>query len=150
MRVEHKRLTRGDRELARRLVSTMAEASGGKAFTQSEEQLDRMLRQSDLWALAACLDDYPIGGILACTLRVSGATSSDIFIYDIAVREGYRRQGVGRRLVQDLQRRAGALGARALFVVADAMDAQTVAFCRALGAVPSAATIFTLASEIGV
>ena len=69
--------------------------------------------------------------------------SSEIFIYDIAVRREYQRKGVGRQLVAELQDSATASGIRTLFVPADDDDVHALDFYRALGGAASPVTFFT-------
>lgn len=46
-------------------------------------------------ALAACVGSE-IGGLTARTLSQTSSASSELFIYDLAVRRDYHRHGVGR------------------------------------------------------
>ena len=69
--------------------------------------------------------------------------SSEIFIYDIAVRSDQQRKGIGRLLVAELRAKAAALGIREVFVAADSDDVHALDFYRALGGAPSPVTIFT-------
>ena len=72
--------------------------------------------------------------------------TSELFIYDIAVREADQRQGVGRRLVKELSQQAAAAGIAELFVAADNEDTHALDFYRALGGAASPVTIFEFAS----
>jgi ribosomal protein S18 acetylase RimI-like enzyme len=51
----------------------------------------------------------------------------EIYIYDLAVAEPYRRQGVATALIAGLGELADRIGAHAVFVQADAEDAEAVA-----------------------
>jgi aminoglycoside 3-N-acetyltransferase I len=71
------------------------------------------------------------------------AESSEIFIYDIAVRPDHQRKGVGRRLIAALREEGTAVGVNELFVAADNEDAHALDFYRALGAAPTPVTVFS-------
>lgn len=142
------RLTSGDRDVARALFALMAEvfaedgeAPGGAAL--SDGYLARLLSREDFWAIAMFAGDRIVGGRTAHTLPMARTESSEIFIYDIAVRRDQQRQGVGRRLVAELRTRAAARGIREVFVPADDEDVHALGFYRALGGAPSPVTILT-------
>ena len=69
--------------------------------------------------------------------------SAEVFIYDVAVRADYQRQGIGRQLVTVLCAAATAAGFGDVFVPADATDGSALDFYRALGGVPAPMTMFT-------
>ena len=71
------------------------------------------------------------------------AQSSEIFIYDIAVRSDHQRKGIGRRLIEELRAQADAIGIQDMFVPADAEDLHALDFYRALGGEAAPVTIFT-------
>src|SRR5579863_3062305 len=140
------RLTSRDRGVARRLLATMAEVFGQGCESLRDDYLDRILAREDFWAIAASVDDLIVGGLTAHTLPMTSSTSSEIFIFDIAVRSDYQRQGVGRRLLIDLRRRAAAGGISVLFVSVDNTDTDALDFYRALGGAASPVTLYTFAS----
>src|SRR5262245_57443850 len=92
--MQTKRLTVADRELARRLFAVMAEVFEEGCEQLSDAYLDRLLSRTDFWAIAAFDGNDIIGGVTAHTLPMTKAESSEIFIYDIAVRDDHRRRGV--------------------------------------------------------
>ncbi len=125
----------------------MAEVFGQGGESLSDDYLDRLLAHEDFWAIAACVDDVIVGGLTAHTLPMTSSSSAEIFIYDIAVRSDYQRQGVGRRLLTDLRARAAASGISVVFVSADNADTDALDFYRALGGAASPVTFYTFASE---
>lgn len=145
--VRTKRLTSGDREIAGKLFVMMAEAFGEAHEPLTAGYLDSLLNKGDFWAIAAFQGTDIIGGLTAHTLPMTRANSSEIFIYDIAVRESHRRRGVGRRLVMALRESARAIGIRDIFVPADNDDKHALDFYRALGGAPSAVTFFTFSDH---
>lgn len=143
-----KRLTADDRELARRLFVLLAEVFETDHEQLSDSYLDRLLSREDFWAIAAFTDgDELIGGLTAHTLPMTRAETSEILIYDIAVRGDYQRRGVGRLLMTRLRREAADVGVEDVFVPADNEDTHALDFYRALGGVPSPVTHFTFSGD---
>jgi aminoglycoside 3-N-acetyltransferase I len=137
------RLKPGDRDLARELFSLMAAAFEVECGALGDAYVDRLLAREDFWAIAAFDGEQIIGGVTAHTLPMTRDESSEVFLYDIAVRSEHRRKGVGRRLVADLRERAAASGIGVMFVPADDEDVHALDFYRALGGAASPVTIFT-------
>jgi aminoglycoside 3-N-acetyltransferase I len=137
------RLTSDDRERAKKLFVLMAEVFSEHCEHLSDGHLDRLLDSGDFWAIAALDGDEIIGGITAHTLPMTRMESSEVFIYDIAVRTGHQRKGVGRRLVQALCEAAADIGIQNVFVPADNQDVHALDFYRALGGAPTPVTLFT-------
>lgn len=138
-----RRLTPGDRELARRLFATMAQVFEERCGRLSDSYLDRLLGREDFWAIAALAGEEVVGGVTAHTLPMTRTESSELFIYDIAVRPDWQRKGVGRLLMTALREAAAAAGIRDAFVPADNDDTHALDFYRALGGAPSPVTFFT-------
>jgi aminoglycoside 3-N-acetyltransferase I len=141
------RLTSADAETARRLFQLMASVFVEPNTPLSDEYLQRLLKRADFWAIAAYVDDELVGGLTAHTLPMTRNESSEIFIYDIAVRADRQRMGVGRRLVSSLRAAARAEGIADIFVPADNDDSHALDFYRALGGAASAVTIFTFGED---
>ncbi|MCY1076362.1 GNAT family N-acetyltransferase [Archangium lansingense] len=142
-----KRLKAGDRELAKVLFSVMAEVFEEDSEELSDGYIDRLLGREDFWAIAAFVDNDIVGGLTAHTLPMTRAEYSEIFIYDIAVRSDHQRQGIGRRLIEELRTQAAGMGIRELFVPADNEDVHALDFYRALGGEAAPVTIFTFTDD---
>lgn len=63
--------------------------------------------------------------------------SVEILVYDVAVRADCRRQGIGRKLVNELRDRAAEAGVLNVCVPADKSDQGALDFYRALGGLES-------------
>ncbi|MCT7991069.1 GNAT family N-acetyltransferase [Laspinema olomoucense] len=145
--MQTKRLTDGDRKLARKLFTLMAEVFAEACEPLSDDYLDSLLTRGDFWAIAAFVGDDIVGGITAHTLPMTRSESSEVFIYDIAVRLDYQRQGIGRHLMIALAEAVAAVGIWEVFVGADNEDIHALDFYQALGGVPSPVTIFTFSGD---
>jgi aminoglycoside 3-N-acetyltransferase I len=145
--VHTRRLTDGDRQIARRLFALMAAVFAEDSAPLSDGYLDRLLRREAFWVVAAFVGDEVVGGITAHLLPMTRAEGSELFIYDLAVRADWRRQGIARRLVTTLREQAAAAGIQTIFVPADNDDPHALDFYQALGGVPSAVTFFTFSAN---
>ncbi len=142
-----KRLAADDRELASNLFRMMAGVFAEESAHVSDGYLDHLLCRSDFWAIAACVGDDVVGGVTAHILPMTRSESSELFIYDIAVRDDYQRQGIGGRLIRALREHAQAQGIQEVFVAADNDDRHALDFYQALGGVPSPVTVFTFSGD---
>lgn len=145
--IQTKRLTDGDRKLARGLFTLMAEVFAEETEPLSDDYLDSLLNREDFWAIAAFVSNDMVGGITAHTLPMTKSESSEVFIYDIAVKRDYQRQGIGRHLMIALGELVTAAGIREVFVCADNEDIHALDFYHALGGIPSPVTVFTFSAD---
>lgn len=141
------RLTVDARQKARELFLMMADVFETDSTPLSDDYLARLLAREDFWAFAASTEGRPVGGLTAHTLPLTRSEESEVFIYDIAVRPEYQRQGIGRQLVNALREEASAIGITVLWVPADNEDTHALDFYRALGAEPEPVTIFTFSGD---
>src|SRR5918996_573724 len=114
----------------------------GKAFHQvqtysssqpSTAYLERLLGSDTFIALAALKGDEVVGGIAAYVLPKFEQERSEIYIYDLAVAEAHRREGIATALIAELKKIAAARGAYVIFVQADLGDAPAIALYTKLG-----------------
>jgi aminoglycoside 3-N-acetyltransferase I len=142
-----KRLTVRDRELARRLFAEMAAVFAEEPQKLSDSYLDCLLNRVEFFAIAALVGDDIVGGLTAHTLPMTRSETSEVFIYDIAVRADHQRRGVGRHLITALRQEVGAAGIREVFVPVDNDDDHALKFYQALGGGASLVTFFTFSSR---
>ena len=74
-----------------------------------------------------------VGGLAAYMLPKFEQARSEFYIYDLAVDERYRRQGVATALIGELQRLAARRGIYVIFVQADHGDDPAIALYTKLG-----------------
>lgn len=96
--------------------------------------LERLLASETFIALAASKGDEMVGGIAAYVLPKFEQERSEIYIYDLAVAELHRRQGIATALIVELKRMASLRGAYVIFVQADLGDDPAIALYTKLGA----------------
>jgi aminoglycoside 3-N-acetyltransferase I len=95
--------------------------------------LRQLLAGDSFIALAACDGSQVIGGLAAYELKKFEQERSEIYIYDLAVAQARRRQGVATALIRALQRIGSERGAYVIFVQADPPDAPAIALYSKLG-----------------
>jgi aminoglycoside 3-N-acetyltransferase I len=95
--------------------------------------LARLLGGDSFIALAALKGGAVVGGIAAYELHKFEQERSEIYIYDLAVAAGHRREGIATALIGELRRIAAARGSYVIFVQADLGDAPAIALYSKLG-----------------
>ncbi len=85
----------------------------------SADYMQQLLGSGYFIALVALKDEQVIGGLAAYELRKFEQERSEIYIYDLAVSQAYRRRGVATALIQELKHIAVDRGAYTIFVQAD-------------------------------
>lgn len=140
---EIRRLRRGDETVAAQMFAMMAAVFKEGRQHLPDEYLQEILCRDSFWAIAALDGKDVVGGLTAHTLPMTRSPSSEILIYDLAVREDHQRHGIAASLVDELRSAAAVEGIHGVFVPADNADVGALAFYRAQGAVPSPVTHFT-------
>ncbi len=106
-----------------------------------------LLGRSDLWVYAAVEggepDREPVGGLTAFVLPLTRTEASELFVYDVAVRQDRQRRGVGRALLDRVLADGARAGIGELWVPADDEDVHALDFYRSTGGVGQAVTVFT-------
>lgn len=103
----------------------------GKAFNDeemyqknlpSDAYLESQLVNKNCIVIAALEENTVVGGLVAYVLPKLEKETSEIYLYDLAVDENYRLQGIATRLIEELRRVGKELGAWVIFVQADRVD----------------------------
>jgi ribosomal protein S18 acetylase RimI-like enzyme len=144
MAIEVRRLTVGDEEIVRRLSLEDArfEEAGVEPRPRTPHTITsarEFLAAETNVQLAAFAGDEPIGQLLAYELTRRHGDGKMMFIYEIGVRDDYRRNGVGRLLFDELKEICFERGIDRAFVITNERNEAAMAFYRALGAIREAA-----------
>jgi aminoglycoside 3-N-acetyltransferase I len=114
----------------------------GKAFdeldTYTKQKPNRaylrsLLGRDTFITIAAVIDGEPVGGLTAYQLHKYEQERSEIYLYDLAVAEEFRRQGIAVSLISELRKIASKRGAYVVFVQADAGDEAAIDLYSKLG-----------------
>lgn len=131
------RLTSADLALLRQLNAVFAEAFGdvGSYLDAPPDASygERVLGQEQVIALVALKDAFVVGGLVAYELPKLERARSEVYLYDLAVAEAHRRQGIATQLIARLREIAHERGAWVVFVQADHGDDPAIALYDKLG-----------------
>ena len=108
-------------------VETYSAARPRKAY------VERLLGSDHFLALVALKDGSVVGGLAAYELQKFEQERSELYVYDLAVAEAHRREGIAMALIQELKKIAAARAAYVIFVQADSDDAPAIALYTKLG-----------------
>ena len=139
MTIDIRQLTPDDVPLMQALLTTFGEAFDDTdtytANRPSETYLRTLLGGDSFIALVALRGNEVVGGVAAYELRKFEQERSEIYLYDLAVASGSRREGVATGLIEKLKEIAVARGAYVIFVQADteAEDEPAIALYSRLG-----------------
>lgn len=95
--------------------------------------LARVLAKDTVVALVALDGEEIVGGLVAYELDKLEQARSEIYIYDLAVAESHRRQGIATALIGRLGEVAAERGAWVIYVQADYGDEPAIALYTKLG-----------------
>lgn len=93
----------------------------------SEAYHESLLASDTFIALVAIQGETVVGAIAAYELRKLERPRKEIYLYDLAVADGHRRQGIASALIRELQSVAARRGAEMIFVQAHPEDEPAVA-----------------------
>lgn len=118
---------------ANRLFGEVFGEEGYQGPPPGDDHLRNLLSDDKFIALVAWLDGEMVGALAGYELVKFEAERSEIYIYDLAVREEFRRRGVATALIEALKPIAREKGAWMIYVQADPPDAPAVALYNKLG-----------------
>jgi aminoglycoside 3-N-acetyltransferase I len=99
----------------------------------SDGYLNSLLESVMFIPLVAIADGKVVGGLAAYVLKKYEQERSEIYIYDLAVLEAYRRRHVATGLINKLREIAREIGAWVIFVQADPPDEPAIKLYESLG-----------------
>ena len=98
-----------------------------------DDYLRSLIDSDNFIPLVAVDDGVVVGGLAAYVLRKFEQKRSEIYIYDLAVSEEYRRRGIATGLINELRSIGREIGAWVIFVQADHGDDPAIALYESLG-----------------
>jgi aminoglycoside 3-N-acetyltransferase I len=130
-------LSAADLPLMRRTLDLFGQAFDDTPTYSARQPEDSYLRQllaSPTFIAIAALDgEEVVGGLAGYVLPKFEQQRSEFYIYDLAVSESHRRQGIATAMIRELQRLAAARGIYVIFVQADHGDDPAIALYTQLG-----------------
>jgi aminoglycoside 3-N-acetyltransferase I len=132
-----RQLAAGDVATMRRLNALFADAfDDAQSYPPDAPDTDALaqrLAKPHIIVLVAEAGEAVVGGLVAYELDKLERARSEIYLYDLAVAERFRRQGIATRLIERLKAVAQERGAWVVFVQADYGDDPAVALYTKLG-----------------
>ena len=110
-----------------------ADADTYGAEPPGDAYLASLLAKEHVVALAALNGEEVVGGLVAYELDKFERARSEFYIYDLAVAEEHRRQGIATALTGRLREIAAQRGAWVIYVQADYGDDPAIALYEKLG-----------------
>lgn len=137
-RVASVNFDRADIDALRDLLKVFAEAfedhNSYQSAIPSDEYLNKLLAREDFIPLVAVVNGKVVGGLAAYVLQKFEQERSEIYIYDLAVLEEYRRQHIATGLIKKLREIAREIGSYVIYVQADHGDDPAIKLYESLGA----------------
>ncbi len=104
-----------------------------RADLPADAYVESLLAKEHVVALVALAGEEVLGGLVAYELDKFERARSEFYIYDLAVSEAYRRQGIATALIEHLGAIAARRGAWVMYVQADHGDDPAIALYEKLG-----------------
>jgi len=121
------------RELLDVFCVAFADPASYREQPPSDAYLRRFLERADAITLVAFVGEAIVGGLVAYVLHKFEQERNEVYIYDLAVAEPYRRRGIATALIGDLRRISAEIGAYVIYVQADLGDDAAIALYGSLG-----------------
>jgi GNAT superfamily N-acetyltransferase len=96
--------------------------------TKQERALRMIIERPSAAAWVAECDGQVVGMVTAQTVVSTAEGGESIWIEDVIVRDGWRRKGIGRRLVQAVEQWCAARGVTRMQLLADGGNEDAMAF----------------------
>jgi len=133
MSIEIKHLTKEDLSKFTSLIHLFNMVFEEESKIGSEANSLKLLNSKYFIALVALAENEVVGGLTAYELPMYYSNSSEIFLYDLAVKPQYQRMGIGKRLLQSLKEYCIKNGIKEFFVMAHEEDEHAIEFYRSTG-----------------
>ncbi|MGZ4056837.1 MAG: N-acetyltransferase family protein [Bacteroidia bacterium] len=118
------------KELIELFISVFEEED---ASLPDQNYLEGLLKKTDFLVFVAMNNKQIVGGLTAFELPKYYSKSSELFIYDIAVKPGHQRKGLGKMLLEHTIKYCQEKGINEIFVAANEEDQHALDFYHATG-----------------
>jgi aminoglycoside 3-N-acetyltransferase I len=99
----------------------------------NDAHLSRLLGDPQFIAMVALAEQEVAGGLTAYELPLYYANHSEVFLYDMAVKQEYQRMGIGKELIRSLKEQCRGSGVKEFFVLAHEEDEHAIEFYHSTG-----------------
>ncbi|WP_341224642.1 GNAT family N-acetyltransferase [uncultured Arcticibacterium sp.] len=133
--VSIQRLGSQDLILFKQLIEIFKETFDGQSKKEIDEfSLNTMLRHVTFVGFVAKIDNEVIGGLTGYEIRSYYKDESEFFLYNLAVKPGYKKKGFGKLLMKTILGFSKDMGHSRLYVGAHIKGSNAVDFYRNSGA----------------
>lgn len=123
-----------DLPLLRELLMIYQQVFETDQFRLSDDKfLQDLLSNQQILFIVAVENAEVLGGLTAYLLPSVYENNTQVYIYDLGVKESRQRQGIGKKLMSCLKNHCAALGYREIYVQAHAEDKEAISFYQSLG-----------------
>ena len=148
MNITIKQLAPGDFDEFIQMLQLFEEVFEMKALQlPPEKHLKKLLRSKNFIVFIALHENVVIGGLTAHILPSYYSSSSEVYLYDLAVKTSFQWKGTGKKLLLALTGYCRQNNYKAFFVQADAADVHALEFYRATGGSPQKVVHFNYLVE---
>ena len=99
----------------------------------SDTHLLKLLNKTGFIAIVALSENEVVGGLTAYELPMVYSDSSEIMLYDMAVKPEYQRMGISKGLIQSLKEYCSKNNIETFFVLAHEEDEHAIEFYHSTG-----------------
>lgn len=121
------------KELLKVFAEVFEEPETYQGAVPSDAYLESLLADDNFIPLVAIDEGTVAGGLAAYVLKKFEQERSEIYIYDLGVREEYRRRKIATGLINKLREIARDIGSYIIFVQADVGDDPAIKLYESLG-----------------
>lgn len=134
MDITVKQLSEHDIALFKQLLELFEEVFEMKDHQMPDDAyLQQLLKNDGFLVLTASDGNTVVGGLTAHTIPSYYFPSSEMYLYDLAIKTSYQRKGIGTQLLQSLKEYCREKGYKEFFVQADEPDTHALEFYRSTG-----------------
>ena len=136
MNVEIKKLSSGDIDKFKELIRLFEDVFNMKNFQMPGQiHLRELLGKESFFVFIALANNQVVGGLTSYLLQQYYSESRSAYIYDLAVKTEFQRQGIGKMLISEIISHCNKIGIKEVFVQADEEDVHAIEFYQSTGAI---------------
>jgi aminoglycoside 3-N-acetyltransferase I len=136
MDIKIEKLNYHDIEKFTELISVFEDVFEMNDFKIPDEiYLQELLKKDDFFVFVALLDNKVIGGLTSYIMQQYYSKLPLVYIYDLAVKTEFQRQGIGKMLINGNNSYCKSIGVEAVMVEADEVDDYAIKFYQSTGAI---------------
>ena len=136
MGIRIERLGHSDLNKFTELIRVFEDVFEMKDFQMPDEgYLHQLLKRDDFFVFVALMENGVVAGLTSYIMQQYYSKSPLVYIFDLAVKKEFQRQGIGKKLMEGNNSYCMTIGAEAVMVQADEADGYAIEFYRSTGGV---------------